>query len=95
MSQACPFTTRPTHTIILLNVLNEHPIQALQPARKPNNHFLFSFLIFTEASDEVCTSDRAKGMVHKNRDGAVMGSIYIARKGELGKVPNTLLPGNL
>lgn len=46
MSQACPFTTRPTHTIILLNVLNEHPIQALQPARKPNNHFFFfSFLL--------------------------------------------------
>lgn len=93
MSQACPFTTRPTHTIILLNVLNEHPIQALQPARKPNNHFFF--LIFTEASDEVCTSDRSEGTVHKKRDGAVMGSIYITWEGEQEKVPKTLLPGNL
>ena len=71
MSQACPFTTRPTHTIILLNVLNEHPIQALQPARKPNNHFFF-FFIFAKAPDEACKSDEVEEPVTKIMTGFLL-----------------------
>lgn len=85
MSQACPFTTRPTHAIILLNVPNEHPIQALQPAGKPNNHFFF-ISFFPLLMPQMMSARPRKGMVeihptsesttelvHKNQDEVWMG----------------------
>lgn len=80
MSQACPFATRPTHAIILLNVPNEHPIQALQPARKPNNHFFFLFFPPLKpqtmsarprkgTAEKHPTSEGIEELVHKKQDG--------------------------
>jgi len=79
MSQACPFATRPTHAIILFNVLNEHPIQALQPARKPNNHIfppipllklqMMSARPQNGMAEKYPERDSRKELVYKKRDG--------------------------
>lgn len=77
MSQACLFATGLTQAIILFNMPNEHPIQVLQPASKPNNHVFYPLLKpqmlsarpQKGAAEKHSTHETTEELVHEKQDG--------------------------